>query len=437
VYVNGSNNGNISINFTANPTSVNSGQPVTLSWNAANATYCNITGANNAAVPNLTSNQSVYGTATVYPTVSTNYQINCTNSYGQTNSAYAYVTVNGSGAGNMTANIYANITSTTYASQPVTLTWSSTNATYCNISGGSTNLNNQSANGSTTVYPTVSTSYTATCYNSSGQSVTSSPTYVYVGTTGNGNVTATLSANYSTVASGQPVTLTWTSTNANYCSITGNNNTIVSNQSANGSTTVYPSVSTNYIVTCYNNNGQNAANYVYVTINNSNTGTTPTVTVTSNLSNVSSGQQVQLTWYSNNANYCNILSNGNTLTGQQSTSGTYLVVPTQTTTYQVTCYNTSNGQSGSNYVTVTVNGSGNSGTLQLQSNQNRYVTVMVNNSYCGASNSYITWGDGQTQYLNSTCGTQTFSHQYSYSGTMNLNLYVNGSSVATLQVYVQ
>lgn len=418
----------LTVTFTANTNGATHFGGVTINYGdgTASATICYPGNSTCTAVTHVYSNSGTY-TATLTavgegnsPTIaSTNVYVN-----GGTNN------------GNVTANIYANISNTTYSGQPVTLTWSSANATYCNISGGSTTLNNQSANGSTTVYPSTSTTYYATCYNGSGQSAVSNPTYVNVNGGTTGNVSATLTANYSSVASGQPVTLTWTSTNANTCSITGNNVTIISNQSPTGTTTVYPSISTNYIINCYNSNGQNGSNYAYVTINNTNTNSV-TANINPSSSYISAGQSVTLNWYSSGATYCSILGNGNTIVSNQNTSGTYLVYPTQTTNYQINCYNSSTGQSASGYTTVTVNGStGGNNIISLISNSNHVVTIQVtNNSTCSAG--YITWGDSQTTNTYAQCGSQTQTHQYYTSGTYTISMIVNGSTIGSLQVYVQ
>jgi hypothetical protein len=153
--------------------------------------------------------------------------------------------------------------------QAVTLTWSSTNSSYCNISGGNTNLYNQSTSGSTTVYPTATTNYSIICYGTNGQSSSANVT-VNVNYTTTTVTNVNISASPNPISSGQIANLTWYSSGANYCNLTGGNLNI-SNQPTSGSYAVSPAIATNYTVTCYNNNGQNASAYVYVTTSNNST----------------------------------------------------------------------------------------------------------------------------------------------------------------------
>ena len=322
VTINGTTTNTGTLSVTANPSTVNAGQATTLSWSSpqlSSVSYaCTLTGGG----LNL-SNQSPSGSYVVYPTTTTTYFINCigstaggANLFTSNSSGSVTVTVNGVTGGNITANIYANPTNTTYANQPVTLTWNSTNATYCNVYTGNTNLNNQPINGSTTVDPTVNTNYYVTCFNGSGQSVQSNMAYVTVnnGTSG-GNVSVNMSASPNPVAVNQLANLTWYSSNATYCNITGGN-TNLTNQPANGSYAVSLAQSTNYTITCYNQNGQNAAAYAYVTVNGGNNGNN--VTTLSILSNQSRTVNVQA--YKAPYNSC---TNGYMIWGDNTSSANY------------------------------------------------------------------------------------------------------------------
>jgi hypothetical protein len=409
ITVTGTNSGVVTV--TANPTSITSGQTATISWNATNviANSC-VVKANGST---LVANQGAIASFSVNPTTTTTYTVQCniTSDGAQIVQNTVTVTVNGSGTLTFTAN-----PTTVNAGQASTLTWSTGNSSYyCNISmNGSNFLTNQAWSGSTTVYPSVNTNYYITCYPTGGSGLQTLTQTLTVNTNGsnNGNVTVNIYANPATVAAGQPTVLTWTSTNANYCTISANNSTIATNQSPNASMTVYPSMNTNYVINCYNNNGQNNSAYVYVTTNG-NTGVTPTANIYSTSQNVSSGQSITLNWYSTNANSCNLLGNGNLIISNQSPSQTYLVYPTQTTNYQITCTNTTSGQSASAYVYVTVNGSTNGGgNISLLSKLNGYVVISVGNA-CFSGR--IDWGDNTSSTLNScNAGQNTYSHQYAY-----------------------
>ena len=74
--------------------------------------------------------------------------------------------------------------------------------------------------------------------------------------------TANGSSGNITVASGSPLTLSWSTYGCTNVSITGLNNVAVS-----GSQTVYPTYSTNYVLTAYSQNGQLQTQTLYVNVN--------------------------------------------------------------------------------------------------------------------------------------------------------------------------
>ena len=82
------------VNLTASPTNVNSGQQSNLSWNSQNATTCYATAGGN----NWSGNQNLNGSSVVYPTFTTTYTITCTNQYGQATDTET-ITVNNYGGG--------------------------------------------------------------------------------------------------------------------------------------------------------------------------------------------------------------------------------------------------------------------------------------------------------------------------------------------------
>jgi uncharacterized repeat protein (TIGR01451 family) len=100
--------------------------------------------------------------------------------------------------------------------QPVTLTWSSSNATSCTASGGWSG--SEGVSGSQTVTPTTagSLTYTLSCTGAAGSANMS-----VIVTVTNPPPTVSLSSNANTVFVGQPITLMWSSTNATTCAATG------------------------------------------------------------------------------------------------------------------------------------------------------------------------------------------------------------------------
>ncbi len=155
---------------------------------------------------------------------------------------------------NITVDLTASPTSVN-SGQYSTLNWYSTNATYCTASGAWSGSKNTS--GSETVYPTSSNNYySISCYNNSNQA--SDNTIVYVTTINNQLPTVTLTANPTYVTTGQTSTLNWYSTNANYCTASGDWSG--SKSTYNGSETIYPIKTSNYYtIVCTNNYGSTSA----------------------------------------------------------------------------------------------------------------------------------------------------------------------------------
>jgi hypothetical protein len=161
-----------------------------------------------------------------------------TNSGGPSSDLFAaWLTSTGGVTQHPTVTLSANPTSIT-GGQSSTLTWGSTNATSCTGTG----FTASGTSGTATVSPTTTQTYSVSCTGGSG-TVTANVT-VTVGTTT--SPTATLSANPTSITSGQSSILTWGSTHSTSCAGTG----FSTDNATAGSITVTPSVTTNYSVNC-------------------------------------------------------------------------------------------------------------------------------------------------------------------------------------------
>jgi hypothetical protein len=418
--------------ISANPSVITVGQTSTLSWSSTNADYCVLgsgervaTSGTRVVSPSSTTSYSVtcyntYGSSTTsYTTVTVNPIQQCTNgatnypycnnlcvvqapqtqtlacpagqtgSITQTRTSYCPSTTGSlvwnewtttsntcqTVVVNPTANIYAN-PNTIVSGNSTTLTWSSTNATYCRLNGGQFNNYTVGTSGSIVVSPTSATTYTVTCYNANGMSATDT-TYVNVtnavctnGTTNYPycnvcpagqvlinnacttqvvNPTANIYANPSVINAGGSSTLTWSSANASYCVLNGGQfNNYRTNTS--GSIVVSPTAYTSYSVTCYNANGAQATDTTYVSVNQAQT--LPTVTIYPSSYSITQGGQVTLNWSSTNASYCT--ATPWPYSGSKAVSGSEVVTLNNTTTFTITCFNAA-GQSVQAQTTVTVN----------------------------------------------------------------------------------
>jgi len=143
------------VTFTATPSSINAGQTSTLAWTVQNATSVQIT---SLGTVNLTGSQGVS------PAQTTTYTLTATNASGQTTQTVT-VTVNSGTVTNPTLSGCAvSPTGSVVAGTPVSLNYTTTNATAVTISG----LGAVALAGPVSVTPLVTTSYTITASGGAG-----------------------------------------------------------------------------------------------------------------------------------------------------------------------------------------------------------------------------------------------------------------------------
>ena len=215
-------------------------------------------------------------------------------------------------------------------SQPRDGGWSdwSTKSTQCGVSGTQTRT-------CTNPYPANGGAY---CSGPSTQPYTNSPCSV-------NDPSVSLSANPSSIKSGESSYLSWTTSNANSCSASWTTSTAPA-----GSKTVYPTSTTTYSITCYGASGTTPATAsTIVTVGNN----APTVSLTADDTNIDSGDSTMLRWSSTYADYCTASGawSGGKGTGSNNSQSTGSL--TNTKTYTITCYNNA-GVSASDSVTVNV-----------------------------------------------------------------------------------
>lgn len=222
-----------------------------------------------------------------------------------------------------------------------TLAWSTTNATSCTASNGWSGSKDTS--GTQSVTPSNTTTYTLTC-NGVGGNVSKSVT-VTVEEEPVPAPSLTFTANPTSVFPNATSTLTWSSSNATACVAS---NGWSGTKSLSGSEAVNPSATTTYTLACGNGNSTSTQN---VTVNVT-PFSEPTVMLFANPLSVSPGEgtaTTTLTWSSTNATSCT--ASGSKWTGSKALSGSEVVTPTATTTYQLSC----TGPGGTATDDVTVN----------------------------------------------------------------------------------
>ena len=315
------------VTLKASPSTVPSGSAASLSWSSTNATACAASGSWSGAL-------ATSGTrATGALTASQSYDITCTGAGGSAMQS-ATVTVS-SPAPTVT---FTASPSSVRSGAASTLTWSATHATACTAQGSWSGSKAVSGTQSTGAL-TANQSYGLTCTGPGGSASQTAAVSVTAAAP-----TVTLSANPSTVKSGNTTTLSWTSTNATSCSASGGWSG--AKATSGSSATAALTANTTYSITCTGSGGS-AVQSATVTVS----AVLPTVSLSAQPTNVANGGSSNLTWTSSNATSC--AATGGGWSGSPATSGSYATGALKaTTTFTLSC--TGAGGTAKQSVTVTV-----------------------------------------------------------------------------------
>jgi uncharacterized cupredoxin-like copper-binding protein len=227
--------------------------------------------------------------------------------------------------------------STVPSGSPSTLSWTTAGGSVTSVSIDN-GVGSKPANGSATVNPVATTTYTLSAFTTANSSPPTAQVTVTVG--GSPAPTATFSATPASITSGQSSTLQWTTTNATSVSIDNG----VGSRPVNGSVSVSPTSTTTYTLTATGAGGS-VTRTATVTVTQP-----PTIpTFTANPTAINLGAASTLTWTTTNATSVSI-DNG---VGSQAVNGSANVSPTANTTYTLTA--TGAGGTVTKQVTVTIN----------------------------------------------------------------------------------
>jgi uncharacterized cupredoxin-like copper-binding protein len=299
--------------FTANPTTVQSGQSSTLTWVVQNATSVTIQ-------PNVGSVNANSGSTSVSPTATTTYTLTATGASGTVNQSVTIVV--GSSTPAQIVRFEASPLTIAPGGQ-TTLSWATNGATSVSISGVGT----VTPNGSTTVSPTQTTTYTLSAVGGNGQTITSPVT---VTVTGSGiPQIATFVATPSAISPGQSTKICWQVTGATSIAISPGVGTSLN---ANDCATVSPTASTTYTLTATNAQGTNQGN-VTVTV-----GQVQILSFTANPPySTSSGAPIVLSWQTANATSV-VVTGAEIQASNLPVNGSTTINPTTNGTYTLTAY---------------------------------------------------------------------------------------------------
>jgi outer membrane protein OmpA-like peptidoglycan-associated protein len=303
------------VRFDATPPNISAGQSSTLTWIVQGATSVSI---NNGVGNNLAST----GSAQVSPSATTTYTLTAVGPTGNV-TATATVTVGAAGAGNPQIIRYEASPLTIAPGGSSTLSWSTTGASTVSISG----VGSVPVNGSTTVQPSQTTTYTLTASSSDGKSVTA-PVTVTV-TSGSVPQIVVFVATPQTIDAGQSTKLCWQVTGATSIKIDPG---VGSNLNANDCATVAPTTTTTYTLTATNSQGQIQGN---VTVN---VGAVRILSFTANpVTSTAAGNPVILSWTTQNAS--SVVLIGSEISPQTlPANGTFQVNPITNSIYTLTAY---------------------------------------------------------------------------------------------------
>jgi hypothetical protein len=301
------------VRFSATPSQIASGQSSTLAWNVTNATSVNISGVGSGLNPQ--------GNATVSPTVTTTYNLTATGPGGQSITASVTVTV---GASKPTIVRFGASPTHINQGQSSLLSWTTTGAQTVTIDNG---VGAVPVNGSKSVSPATSTTYTLTATGADGVTTVTAAVTVTVGG-GAAPTVLSFTASPTVIVAGGQSSLCWNVTNAQTVNIVPG----LSNQPLVGCATVTPTATTTYVLTATNAVGPTQA---VVTVS---VGAVQILTFSANPAySPASGAPVVLSWTTQNATSVNITGTG-VPGGTQSTNGSLTVNPTTNSDYTLTAY---------------------------------------------------------------------------------------------------
>jgi acyl dehydratase len=318
------------VKISASATSVVSGSSSTLTWSSTNATSCTASGA-------WSGSESVSGSTVVTPSATSTYTITCSNPSGTAASAAATVAVT---LPLPTETLSASTNPITAGGSSV-LTWSSKYATSCAASGAWSG--SKGTSGSLAVSPAVSSLYTLTCTNATGSSSYGVTVDVNAAVQSSSPAPAVaFSASPTTIVVGGDPTLTWSSTNASFCTASG---AWGGRLATSGKQVVSPTATSTYHLECTNSSASSPMKSVTITVNPPK----PTVSLSASSASITTGGSSTLTWSSTNAASCTA---SGAWSGSKAASGSLSVSPTATATYTLTCTNVTGSAAHSVGITV-------------------------------------------------------------------------------------
>jgi hypothetical protein len=305
--------------FNASATTIVKGASTQLSWTTTNA--------NSASINNGVGSVAVDGSKSVTPAQTTTYTLTAKNADGDAVSCNRTITVTPAPTPAPVCNTFNASATTIVKGASTQLSWTTTNANSASINNG---VGSVPVDGSKSVTPAQTTTYTLTAKNSAGTQVTCNRT-ITVTTPTPVAPSCVLNAAPTSITRGQSSELSYTSQNAVSASINQN----IGGVSLSGSRGVTPTVTTTYTMTVTNAAGVTATCARTITVTDAPTPTAPSCVLNAAPTSITRGQSSELSYTSQNATNATIDQN----IGGVSLNGSRGVTPTVTTTYTMTVTN--------------------------------------------------------------------------------------------------
>ena len=308
--------------FEASSPTIISGQDVTLQWDVSGATSVSIS-------PGV-GTVSLSGTKKISPDETTTYKLTADSRFGGSVSREITVAVTGKPP---TVNNFVASPGGIYTGQTATLSWSVTGATSVSIQP---EVGTVSPSGSKVVSPGTTTRYVLTAANSEGNSTASATLEVSTSKT---PIITTFSASPASIDAGDESTLTWDVIGAKSINI----NPGIGGVALKGTLKITPSETAVYTLRADSDYGS-VTKSVTVTVDTSNISSGPALTkdppqiktFSTSSNSIMLGDEVTLTWAVDAARTVSISPN----VGNVPSSGWTTVIPTATTTYELSAVNT-------------------------------------------------------------------------------------------------
>ena len=302
------------VRFDATPSNIAAGQSSTLTWI--------VQGATSVSINNGIGNVAATGSTTVTPAATTTYTLTAVAPSGNVTASTTVTVGPGAATSAQIVRFEANPVSI-QPGQQSTLSWSTTGATQVSISG----VGAVTPNGSTTVSPAQTTTYTLSATGSDGKTVTAPITV----TVASGSIpqVVVFVATPQNIDAGSSTKLCWQVTGATNISITPG---VGTNLNANDCATVSPTTTTTYTLTATNATGQIQANTTV------NVGTVKIDSFTANPAFVPDhSTPVTLSWTTENATSV-VLVGASIPPTTLPPNGSFTVIPTTDATFTLTAY---------------------------------------------------------------------------------------------------